>query len=270
MATPKNLPRKSLREREKVGEIDFSGGGLGIIYILTDHQKRLSKIGRTSAGTATGRAISYGKSHGHSWSVVAEFSTQRVNEVEANIHAQLAYCRVKTETGAREIFRIKPSEADSLVRSLICHHNDPAALRKHLERVRARLRQQYRWLTTHSGYSTGETIQREIYVPLLALDALERGITFDEMKCIYKKMRDKRKKEEARIQTDFNTKREAEWKAMSVWSKLGTFWNAPRPTDKPDEKIDDTKFPRAPYYANVILETEECRARNAARRAAKA
>ena len=67
---------------------------LGIIYLLTNDRKNWTKIGRTSTGTAEGRAISYGKVHGHKWTVVEQLATLRVGEVEANIHAALFSKRV--------------------------------------------------------------------------------------------------------------------------------------------------------------------------------
>lgn len=126
---------------------DGHGGGVGIIYILSDANRKLSKIGRTTAGTAAGRATSYGKLHGHRWIVFAQMATLRVAEVEANIHVKLEAKRLSTSTNAPEIFKITPMEAETAARALILPPGVTAklqreAIRRHVQRVRGRLKDQ--------------------------------------------------------------------------------------------------------------------------------
>ena len=120
---------------------------LGIIYVLTNDKRTWTKIGRTSAGTALGRASAYGQVHGLKWTVVTQWPTLRVEEVEANIHDALAAKRMRTDTNAREIFNIKPAQAVEIARSMIVPLNGSpeqkqVAISTHAAKVRRRLNSQ--------------------------------------------------------------------------------------------------------------------------------
>jgi hypothetical protein len=252
--------------------MDASGGGIGIIYILTDSHKRLSKIGRTSTGTTAGRAAEYGKAHGYSWTVFTQLASLRIAEVETNIHARFWTKRVETETKAREIFRVRPAEAETVARSLILHPDGSAdahreAIKGHVKRVRARLETQERFLLSRSGYSTMQYIEINIYPQYLALDALELGNSITEMLAIYEKMVERQKYAHDRIRAEaerwravYYEKCMAEWKAKSWWGKTAEFWSAPRPTDIPPDmpmtKIECI-YPAPPHYASAIVQREK-------------
>jgi hypothetical protein len=245
--------------------MDLSGGGLGVIYILTDRHKALSKIGRTSAGTAAGRAAEYGKAHGHQWTVFTQLASLRVAEVEANIHAQFWTKRVRTETNAREIFRVKPTEVEAVARTLVLPPGSSLdVIKRHVRKVRLRLEGQEEFLLSRSSYSTSEYIELNIYPQYLALDALERGISIQEMFDMYERMESSRQLELGRIQEESSRFREeyyqksmAEWKAKPWWSKAAEFWSAPRPTDTPPgaqtTKIAESLYPSPPRYASVLI-----------------
>jgi hypothetical protein len=245
--------------------MDISGGGLGVIYILTDQQKKLSKIGRTSTGTAAGRAAEYGKAHGHRWTVFAQLASLRVSEVEANIHAQFWAKRVRTATNAREIFKVRPAEAEIVARSLVLPPGSSSdTIRKHIKKVCLRLERQENFILSRSSYSSMQYIEMNIYPQYIALDALGCGISIQEILDIYEKMATKRRLELDRIQADadrlqaaYYDKSIAEWKAKHWWSKAAEFWTAPRPTDMPPDvqtrKIDDSLYPAPPRYAPALI-----------------
>jgi hypothetical protein len=256
---------KSLRLKSRG---DAHGGGVGIIYILTDADRKLSKIGRTTAGTAAGRATSYGKLHGHRWTVFAQMATLRVAEVEANIHVTFEAKRLPTSTNAREIFKIRPMEAEAAARALILPPGATAevqreAIRRHVQRVRSRLKDQEAFLDARRlrssipGLST--VIEAEIYPQYLVLDALERGISVEEILDIYRRMRSRRTAEEQRIEAAYRSKSDTAWNSTSWWSRL---WNGTPYVTK--EEINNELFPRIPYYAAEIIASEERAARRRA------
>jgi T5orf172 domain len=245
--------------------MDIIGDGLGVIYILTDPRKTLSKIGRTSAGTAAGRASEYGKAHGYRWTVFAQLASLRVAEVEANIHAQFWTKRVQTATNAREIFKVRPAEAEAVARSMVLPPgSSPDAIKKHVKEVRLRLEGQENFILSRSSYTSMQYIEMNIYPQYLALDALERGISTQEMLNIYERMESKRQLELDRIQADadrlqaaYYAKSIAEWKAKHWWSKAAEFWTVPRPTDMPPgaqrTKIQESLYPAPPRYAPALI-----------------
>jgi hypothetical protein len=241
--------------------IDAHGGGLGVIYILTDAARKLSKVGRTTVGTAAGRAASYGKVHGHRWTVFAQMATLRVAEVEANIHAQFGTARVQTSTNAREIFKIAPTEAEAAARALILPPGATVEARResikaHVRRVRARLKNQEQFLLARSLKSSipslSTAIETEIYPQYVALDALKRGISVEEILDIYKRMISKNAAEGRRIEAEYQAKSEAAWNATSWWSRL---WSGTPYVAR--EEIDPDRFPSVPYYAAEVIANEE-------------
>jgi hypothetical protein len=112
----------------------------GIIYVLANETDSMSKIGRTSLGTAEGRAIDYSKIHGIQWSVFTQLPTIRITEIETNIHVKLREYQVQTETNAREI---PPHDAERVMRSLLIPVQNSKErqrlIREHARLVRQRL-----------------------------------------------------------------------------------------------------------------------------------
>jgi hypothetical protein len=226
----------------------FDGGGIGIIYILTDEGRKLSKIGRTTAATAVGRAISYGKAHGHRWTIFAQMTTLRVAEVETSIQARLYSKQLQTKTGAREIFKVHPTEAETVARSLILSPGDTPeaqreAIKRHVLRVRKRLSDQERFLLHRSRGDFG-TIPIDIWSQYVALDALERGISIDEMVTIYEGMITRRAAELARIKAANEAAYNKANKAQGWWKRIfGPTLSIPK------EQLDEKLYPDVEYYA---------------------
>ncbi|MGH9325277.1 MAG: GIY-YIG nuclease family protein [Terriglobia bacterium] len=261
---------------------------IGIIYVLTNDKKTWAKIGRTSAGTALGRASDYGRVHGHKWTVFAQLTTLRVEEVEANIHDALATKRVRTDTNAREIFNIKPAQAVEIARSMIVPPNgspeqQKVAISTHAAKVRRRLHAQASFLMdradrSRSNFSLSGPDAIRIYVApqLLSLDAWEKGITTEAMLAQYRATLERREAEIARLEQlgeDYERQLHAAYiaarKAQSWWSMLK---NEPlkhheQIGPRPNIKIDDTSFPGIPRYARILIDYERQGERQRAERA---
>jgi hypothetical protein len=230
------------------------GGGFGLIYVLRDtNNPNVAKIGRTIEATALARAKDYGRQHDRHWTVVAQFGTLRVNEVEAAIHVHLSVQRIDTASNAREIFRVTPASAVALVPQFIIAPNDGgAALAAHIERLRGRLT--YQAVNPGAGYSHPKhdywrnAIRDDAQRQLLALDALERGITVDELRDIYTTQHTARQQELARLKAEHNAKWTAEYRRQSFWTR----WFGSLPY-VPEQPINNTRFPGAPNYAIPYL-----------------
>lgn len=100
------------------------------------------------------------------------------------------------------------------------------------------------------GLST--VIEAEIYPQYLVLDALERGISVEEMLGMYRRMRSRRTAEEQRIDAAYRSRSDAAWNSTSWWSRL---WNGTPYVAK--EEINNGLFPPIPYYAAELLGSEE-------------
>ncbi len=259
---------------------ELNGGGIGTIYVLANKNKTWSKIGRTVSSTAAGRAQSYGKVHGHQWSVFTQLLTMRVSEVETNIHNKIFSWRVETQTRAREIFKISPAQAEALARSMILEPGGNSVAQRtaiidHVARVRVRLHAQEDYLRVRSSRSTiggSSVVETDIYPQYVALDALERGITVDEMLGVYRTMWTKREIEVADMQVQsalLYQKAAVAWRATSLFSKLANMYVSPQPTDPEFKlvKINEKIFPAPPRYASELLRIEENRAKSEAKRA---
>ena len=257
------------------------GGGLGTIYVLSNADRTWSKVGRTSSGSAAGRAASYGKTHGYKWTVHAQFMTMRVSEVEANIHGRLRSLKIETWTGAKEIFKISPAKAEAVARSMILlpgttDEERLLAIRKHVRGVRAKLRAQedyLRYRNSRSSIGGYDVIEREIYPQHVVLDALERDITVEEMMDRYRRLWMRREAERKRLQTRNELLYQdaaAVWRAKGLMSKLADWFVSSKPTDRQFNQIliDETLFPSPPHYATETLCREQASAAAAARRAA--
>ena len=253
---------------------------LGIIYLLTNDKKSWTKIGRTSTGTAEGRAISYGKVHGHKWTVVEQLATLRVGEVEANIHAALFPRRVDTDTKAREIFNIRPDAALQIARSMLVpptgsRAEQQAAIARHAAKVRRRLEAQASFVgdranRSRSVLSTGrnDTIRRLVAPQLLSIDAWEAGISEGEMLARYRVTLACRNAERARLKAlaaDYEHRLTAAYntarKAQSWWDMLKDkpLKHLDQVGPRPSSELDATRFPNVPEYAAILIYHEQHR-----------
>jgi hypothetical protein len=90
----------------------------GIVYILSNRvHTRWCKIGYSSRiGGASARAFDYSTQHGmDGWVVHAEYKTELPIVVEAAVHARFAQRRVQLWSGGKEVFDIRPQEAEPVV-----------------------------------------------------------------------------------------------------------------------------------------------------------
>lgn len=233
--------------------VQRDGGGRGLIYVLSSPKNRgWSKIGRTSAATAHSRAEHYGKTYGLEWRVVSQTLTERVIEVETNIHRALLWRRVETVRSAREIFKIKPSEATTLVLEYFLKpeaspDERAQALLRHVDRVRGRVMADYqafegrpKGLASDSYYS-----DKHFFPQFIALDALARGITYEAMLDTYSRLRAAREAELERLAQVNESRRVAALASTTAWSR---FWSGTPYVEI--QQVDPAAFPAPPFYAN--------------------
>jgi hypothetical protein len=84
---------------------------IGTLYVLTNRDQSLAKIGLTRDGTPNSRATEYERAHGIRWYVYWAAVTCNVAEAEAAAHRELDICRFALVPGAREIFHVTPWKA---------------------------------------------------------------------------------------------------------------------------------------------------------------
>ena len=80
---------------------------IGTLYVLSNRDQSLAKIGLTRDGTPDARATDYERAHGIRWHVYWSAVTCHVTEAEAAAHRELDICRFALVPGAREIFHVK-------------------------------------------------------------------------------------------------------------------------------------------------------------------
>jgi hypothetical protein len=88
--------------------------GVGTLYILTNRDKSLAKVGMTINGTPELRATDYEKAHGVFFEHFCSWQTQNVRAVEASVHRDLRPWQFDTNTSAREIFHTTPARAKAI------------------------------------------------------------------------------------------------------------------------------------------------------------
>jgi hypothetical protein len=84
---------------------------LGCIYVLSNTDHSLAKIGLTRGGTPDARATDYERAHGIRWHVYWSAVTCHVAAAEAAAHRELDICRFSLVPGAREVFHVTPHKA---------------------------------------------------------------------------------------------------------------------------------------------------------------
>ena len=84
---------------------------LGTLYVLSNRDQSMAKIGLTRDGTPSARASDYERAHGICWHVYWAAITCTVAEAEAAAHRELDVCRFALVPGAREVFHVTPAKA---------------------------------------------------------------------------------------------------------------------------------------------------------------
>jgi len=261
---------------------------LGIIYLLTNETKQWTKVGRTSAGTAQGRASSYGQVHGQKWTVVTQLATLRVEEVEANIHHALHAKRVNTDTRAKEIFNVMPTAALEIAQGMIVpptgtHDERQAAISRHAAKVRQRLKAQASFVRGRANRSrsilnTGGTdaVRRLVAPQLLSIDAWEKGVMPEVLLAQHRAIMEQRDAEAARLEKlgeeydrRLHAAYEAARKAQSWWAMLRgkPLTHGEQIGPRPNTELDAEQFPDVPSYARILIHHEYYQERQRADRA---
>jgi hypothetical protein len=84
---------------------------VGVIYILSNPDSSLAKVGLSRADVPQQRAKHYTYQHGIQWRVFWTSMTRNVGVVEAQVHDALAGRRFSRLPAAREVFHVTPQEA---------------------------------------------------------------------------------------------------------------------------------------------------------------
>jgi hypothetical protein len=115
----------------------------GILYVLRNQDRSLAKVGLTRFGSPASRAAGYTEQYGIRWVPFWSAPTQRVAEVEARCHRELASCRfANSPLGSREIFHCTPEHAREVARR---HAIAPGALPWRLRMSRKAMGRLLRW-----------------------------------------------------------------------------------------------------------------------------
>jgi hypothetical protein len=83
----------------------------GVLYVLSNVDASLAKIGLTRSGTPDARATAYERAHGITWSVFWQARTEHVAEAETNAHRELRDYRFVNAVGTTEVFHLTPQAA---------------------------------------------------------------------------------------------------------------------------------------------------------------
>jgi hypothetical protein len=84
---------------------------IGQLYVLSNMDQSLAKVGLTRDGSPNARATDYERAHGIRWHVYWSATTLHVEEAEAAAHRELAPFRFSLVPGAREIYHLTPQKA---------------------------------------------------------------------------------------------------------------------------------------------------------------
>jgi hypothetical protein len=119
---------------------------IGTLYVLSNRDQSLAKIGLTRDSTPDARATAYERAHGIRWHVYWSAVTCHVAEAEAAVHRELDICRFALVPGAREVFHLTPEKARRVCKRYVCSPDSDAppelrigrpAWRSLLERITA-------------------------------------------------------------------------------------------------------------------------------------
>lgn len=84
---------------------------IGTLYVLSNRDQSLAKIGLTRSGTPDARADAYARDHGIQWHVYWSTVTCNVADAEAAAHRALQDRRFSLLPEAREVFHCTPQKA---------------------------------------------------------------------------------------------------------------------------------------------------------------
>jgi hypothetical protein len=92
---------------------------IGTLYVLSNRDQSLAKVGLTRNGTPDARATDYERAHGIQWHVYWSAVTCEVAAVEARCHRALAERRFALTPEAREVFHLTPHHAVRVVEQFV-------------------------------------------------------------------------------------------------------------------------------------------------------
>jgi hypothetical protein len=124
------------------------GVDVGTLYILTNTDRSLAKLGLTRIGTPGKRAADYGRVHGIAWQVYWSAPTRNVGSVEAACHRALAAHRFVIAPLAHEVFHVTPQAARAIAER---HVIPPDGLPWRLRLPRAAIGTAFRWAVGAAG-----------------------------------------------------------------------------------------------------------------------
>jgi hypothetical protein len=109
----------------------------GCIYVLTNRDRSLSKVGMTRFSNPAARARDYTRIYNIEWRVYWSAATRDVAAVEARCHRELARHRfVNAPPGAREVFFVVPQDAVAIAkRHVVSPETIPWRLRLSLRQL---------------------------------------------------------------------------------------------------------------------------------------
>ena len=84
---------------------------IGTLYVLSNRDQSLAKIGLTRNGTPDARADAYTAAHGIQWHVYWSARTREVAAAEARCHRALQDRRFSLTPEATEVFHVTPQKA---------------------------------------------------------------------------------------------------------------------------------------------------------------
>ncbi|HEY2617711.1 MAG TPA: GIY-YIG nuclease family protein [Acetobacteraceae bacterium] len=99
-----------------------------MLYVLSNRDQSLAKIGMTRDGTPDARASDYERTHGIRWHVYWSAVTCNITETEAAAHRELDICRFALVPGAREVFHVTPAKAQRIAARYVVPPSGGAAL----------------------------------------------------------------------------------------------------------------------------------------------
>jgi hypothetical protein len=95
----------------------MNGKDTGVLYVLTNRDRSLSKVGMTRFSNPAARARDYTRIYSIEWRAYWSAATRDVAAVEARCHRELARHRfVNAPPGAKEVFFVVPQDAVAIAK----------------------------------------------------------------------------------------------------------------------------------------------------------
>lgn len=99
---------------------------IGTLYVLSNIDGSLAKVGLTRNGSPDARATDYERAHGICWHVYWSAATCHVGTAEAAAHRELDIRRFALVPGARQIFHVTPAKAKRVAARCVVPPNGAA------------------------------------------------------------------------------------------------------------------------------------------------